>query len=186
MKNILILHGAGNDSQGNWFPWLKSEMEKKGYKAWCPDLPNTESPNLEEWLDTIFANKDWEFNEESVIVGHSAGATLILRILERIESKIDKAILVAASIDKGQYPEFFHYKESVTKNPYEWQKIKGSCNNFYFLASDNDPYDCGERHAKVMQENLGGETIIKEGQGHFNVEVSENYRQFPLLVELIG
>ena len=37
-----------------------------------------------------------------------------------------------------------------------------------------------------MQENLGGETIIKEGQGHFNVEVSENYRQFPLLVELIG
>lgn len=68
------------------------------------------------------------------LLSGTAGATLILRILERIESKIDKAIFVSP-IDKGQYPEFFHYKESVTKNPYEWQKIKGSCNNFYFLAS---------------------------------------------------
>ncbi len=187
MKNALILHGAGNNSQGNWFPWLKSELEKKGYKTWSPDLPNSDVPIQKEWLDTILNNKDWELNSESVIIGHSAGATLILRILEKLPEgvKIDKAILVAGPIDKGKFSEFFQYKEDLTKEPCDWEKIKVSCSRFVFVASDNDPYDCGERHAKVMHERLGGELIIKAGQGHFNLEVSEDYRQFPLILEFL-
>lgn len=94
MKNVLVLHGAGNNSKGNWFPWLKSELENKGYKAWCPDLPNPDTPVLKDWLEVIFSNKNWEFNKESIIVGHSSGATLILRILEKLPKniKINKAI----------------------------------------------------------------------------------------------
>lgn len=84
MKNVLILHGAGNNSKGNWFPWLKEEVEKKGNIAWVPDLPNSEHPDKKAWLDTIFLNKQWVFDSESIIVGHSAGATCILRVLEQL------------------------------------------------------------------------------------------------------
>src|SRR3989344_6496098 len=126
MKNALILHGAGNNSQGNWFPWLKNELEKKGYKVWSPDLPNSDVPIQKDWLSTIFFNKEWGFNKDSVMIGHSAGATLILRILERLpeDIKINKAILVACPIDKGKFPEFFQYKEDLTREPFNWGKIK--------------------------------------------------------------
>src|SRR3990167_7235550 len=103
MKNALILHGAGNNSQGNWFPWLKKELEKKGYKVWVPDLPNSDVPDVDSWLATIFANKDWKFNKESIIIGHSAGSTCILRLFEKLPSdiKINKAILVAGVVGLG-------------------------------------------------------------------------------------
>lgn len=187
MKNALLLHGAGNNSQGNWFPWLKAELEKKGYKVWSPDLPNSDTPVQEGWLEAIFSNKDWKFDHESVMFGHSAGATLILRVLEQLPEniKINKAVLVAGPIDKGKFPEYFQYKEDLTREPFNWIKIKSSCSNFVFIASDNDPYDCGERHAKEMSNKLGGELIIKQGQGHFNLEMGPEYKQFPLLLSLI-
>ncbi len=187
MKNALILHGAGNNSQGNWFPWLKSELEKKGYTVWSPNLPNSDVPIQKDWLDTISSNKNWEFNNDSIIIGHSAGATLILRILERLPEgvKINKAILVAGPIDKGKLPEFFQYKEGLTREPFNWGKIKKSSKNFYFIASDNDPYDCGKRHAKVMHGKLGGKLIVKQGEGHFNLEKSPSYKEFPLLLTFV-
>lgn len=187
MKNALILHGAANNHTGNWFPWLKERLEEKGYKVWSPDLPNDQRPIQKEWLETIFSNKDWQFNEESVIIGHSAGATLILRILDRLKDgeKINQAIFVACPIDKGQFPQFWQYKEDLTKDPFNWEKIKKSAKDFIFIASDNDPYDCGERHAKLMHQNLGGKLVIKKGQGHFNLEIGEQYRQFPELLDLV-
>lgn len=187
MKNALILHGAGNDHTGNWLPWLKDELEKKGYKVWSPDLPNSDVPNLRDWLETIFSNKDWNFDRESIIIGHSAGATFILRILEELPDnvKINKAVLVAGPANMGTIPDYFPYKREMVTPPFNWIKIKNSCEKFYFVHSDNDKYLCGEENGKFFQKNLGGELILKHGQGHFNLEVSPSYKKFPMLLEII-
>lgn len=186
MKNALILHGAGNNSSGNWFPWLKKELEEKGYKVWMPVLPNSETPVLKDWLKTIFKS-NWVFDKDSIIVGHSAGATLILRILKKLPKgiKINKAILVAGFIFLGKYPEYFKYKESILEAPFDFTKIKASSKDFYFIHSDNDPYDCGIENGKILQDNLGGELILIEGQGHFSLGSSEKYTSFPKLLDLI-
>ena len=172
MKNALILHGAGNNSQGNWFPWLKTELEKRNYKVWAPDLPNSDWPKLNDWLKIIFADKDWSFDEKSVIIGHSAGATLILRILEKLLEKvrIHKAILVAGPVEVGTKSEYRQYREDLVKESFDWEKILNACEHFYFILSDNDNYECGVEQGKIMQQHLGGELIVKPGQGHFNLE----------------
>jgi hypothetical protein len=187
MKNALILHGAGNNSQGNWFPWLKSKLEKRGYKVWSPDLPNSDEPNQELWLKTIFSNNKWQFNEESVVIGHSAGATLILRILEKLPqgAQIKKAVLVAGVVQLGTKPEFFPYKRSLVEKPFNWQKIKKSTRELYFIHSDNDPYLCGADQGNIMQEHLGGKLIVKPGEGHFNLEKGQQYKQFSLILDLL-
>lgn len=187
MKNVLILHGAGNNSSGNWFPWLKEQLEKKGMKVWCPNLPNADKPILTEWLSTIFDNKEWLFNSESTMVGHSSGATLILRILEKLSEgiKIDKAVLVAGPLDKGTIKEYQNLKEDLTKDIFNFEKIRKSCKEFYLVYSDDDPYDCGERHGKLLQQYLGGQLIVRKGEGHFNLEQGPQYKQFPLVMELV-
>jgi len=188
MKNALILHGASNNSQGNWFPWLKRELEKRGYKVWSPDLPNSNEPNKENWLKTIFSNSEWQFNEDSVIIGHSAGATLILRILEELPEgeKVKKAILVAGVVELGTKSELFQYKKSLVEKPFNWEKIKKSAKELCFVCSDNDPYQCGADQGKIMQKHLGGKLVIKSGEGHFNLEKGEEYKQFPFILELLG
>ena len=186
-KNALILHGAGNTSQGNRFPWLKKELEKKGYVVWSPDLPNSDVPKQDDWLHTIFSNTQWQFNEESVIIGHSAGAAVILRILEQLPDgvSINKAVLVAGPVELGTKSEYFPYKQSLVENPFNWDKIKKSAKHFYFIHSDNDPYQCGVDQGKIMQHYLGGELIVKPNQGHFNLEKGPEYKQFSFILELL-
>lgn len=187
MKNALILHGMANNHTGNWFPWLKKELEKQGYKVWVPDLPNADMPEKNAWLNTVFSNKEWVFDKDSVIIGHSAGSTLILRILEELPEnvKINKAVLVAGFTNLSTNPEWFSFRRSLAGEPFKWDKIKKSCEHFYFVCSDNDRYQCGVDQAKIMQEHLGGEVILKKGQDHFNLEKGPQYKKFPELLKLI-
>lgn len=185
MKNALILHGAANNSSGNWFPWLKKELENRDFKVWVPDLPNSGHPKQKEWLETVFSSEGWEFNPDSILIGHSTGATLILRILERLPKgvKVDKSILVAGPIDKGK--NFNQLKEGVTEGLFNWEKIRNSCKEFCLIYSDNDPYDCGLRHGEIIKEKVNGRLMIKKEEGHFNLEAGKKYKQFPLLLEYI-
>lgn len=188
MKTALILHGAGNNSKGNWFPWLKNKLEEKSFLVWAPDLPDSDFPDFEKWLAYIKTNKDWHFDSESIIIGHSTGATFILRLLEDLGEnvKINKAILVSGPVELGTKQEYFQYKRGMLKKPFNWEKIKNSCKNFYFIHSDNDKYECGVDQGKIMQGHLGGHLILKPGEGHFNLEQGYQYKQFPLLLEIIN
>lgn len=187
MKNSLILHGSGNNSQGNWFPWLRDELEKRGWEVWAPDLPNADYPDIDEWSDFVLASTEWEFNQESVIIGHSAGATLILGLLQRLPAnvKIDTAILVAGLAQFPSLPEVNELIKGLFKHPFDWEKIKTSCENFYFVHSGNDRYGCGIKQGKIMKSHLGGELILRSDEDHFNLETSSKYKQFPLILEIL-
>jgi len=184
MKNALILHGTGNDSSGNWFPWLKEELEKGGYKVWVPDLPENITPNIKRYNEFIFGNKDWEFNSESVIIGHSSGAVEILGLLQSLpeEVVINTAILVGSFLITPQDLDFEQFKGLY--EDFDFEKIKKHAKRLIFVHSDNDPY-CPLEGAKYLAQQTGGELIIKPSQGHFNLEVGPQYKQFPLILELL-
>lgn len=185
MKNALILHGAGNNSSGNWFPWLKKELESGGYRVWLPDLPNADHPKIEEWLNAV---KDWKLDDDSIIIGHSCGGTLILRILENLPlgQKIKKAILVAAPLDKGLVEKYWPLKEDLAKGTYDFNKIKNSSDEFVLIYSDNDPYDCGLRHGELIHSKVGGKLIIEKGEGHFNLDTGQKYKEFSEILEYLN
>lgn len=178
-KNALIIHGTGGNPDVFWIPWLAQELENIGYAVSRPQIPNPDNPALPEALAYVLEN--YEINEETVLVGHSSGATLILSILENIDVKIKKAILVA-----GFCRQLGDEKAPILQYSYDWSKIKSHANELYFINSDNDPWGCDESMGREMQEHTGGRLIVTH-DGHMGSDkYNQPYKEFPLLLELIN
>lgn len=178
MKNALILHGTGNDSSGNWFPWLKEKMEEMGYKVWVPDLPESNKPDLERYWNFI---KDFDFNNETVLIGHSSGAGMVFGILQKLP--IDKKIKLAISV-AGFYKDEGWNCQGLFSQIFDWEKIKKQAKNIKIIWSPTDPYISREQTDYLAKQLNINPTII-EKKGHFNLEGGNNFKQFPELIEVI-
>lgn len=180
MENAIILHGTADQNTDFWFPSLKGKLEEKGFEVWLPQLPNAKTPNLKDWLGFVLENG--KFSEDTVLIGHSAGAQLILSILENIQNPIKQAILVSG------YAKALRATPEDEKNEkdFSWEEIKGKSGQFIFINSDNDPWTCDDKQGRIMLDYLGGIQIILHGEGHMGSTMyGQPYKEFPLLVKLI-
>ncbi|MBP6921636.1 alpha/beta hydrolase, partial [Candidatus Gracilibacteria bacterium] len=116
------------------------------------------------------------FDSQTVLIGHSAGVPLILSILEHIDVKIARTVLVAG---------FFKGTDPILQDEYKWERIKDNAGDITIINSTDDPWGCDDRVGRALQEKIGGELIIRN-EGHFG---SGNYNQpyptFELLDEII-
>jgi predicted alpha/beta hydrolase family esterase len=179
MKNAIIFHGTGSSPNSHWTPWLKKELEANGFSVQTLQFPNTDNPSIEEWLP--FALKNFKFEKNTILIGHSAGSPLILSILENIDIQIKGAILVAgfSSPIKGGKAS------PILQEKYNWDKIKSNARKFTFINSDNDPWDANEKQGMEMNKHLGGKLIILH-EGHMGSNMfNQPYKEFPLLLKLI-
>ena len=138
--NFILLHGHGGSSNRNFFPWLKKELEKRGYKVSVTKLPNPDSPNIDEKVDYILKHE--KINEDTIILGHSLGGAVALQVLEKLDKPIKKLILVAGAIRKE----------------FNFDKIKKNVKDIIYLRDERDtviPKNAGE-----MAENLLGAKVI--------------------------
>lgn len=182
MKNALILHGTSDTSKGNWFWWLKTQLDQHGWQTYVPDLPHAEAPRIPTY-NKFLLNTDWDFNNESILIGHSSGAVAILGLLQALpdEVTVDTCYLVGAFKDDLGWKSL----AGLFETPFDFEKIKSKAKKFIFLHSDNDPY-CPLEHAQYLAKRLESELIIKPGQKHFSVGTAgEHYKQFPFLLSLI-
>ncbi len=180
MKNALILHGTNSNHSDNWFPWLKEELEKIGYKVWVPDLPHADKPNIRRYNDFIFSK--WKLDKDSIIIGHSSGAVAILGILQELSDSIiiNKAVLVAGFLDDLGWEPL----NELFLIPFDWQKIKKQAKKFILFHSDDDPY-VPLSHGQKLKELLNADLFVLKGQGHFSLEKDPQYKQFPQVLEKI-
>ncbi len=180
MKNATILHGTGETDQSFWFPYTKSELEKTGYTVSIPNLPNTDSPTITTQLPTALKE---QYNNDTILIGHSSGCALILSVLENITVQIKQAILVSGFA--RPYGKDKH-NDPILQDIYNWGKIKNNCKEFIFLNSDNDPWGCNDSEGRYMLDNLGGKLIIMKGEGHMGSNTfKQPYKEFPFLIKLI-
>jgi uncharacterized protein len=176
MKAV-IFHGWVSTSQDNWFPWLKKELEKKDFDVIAPDLPDSQYPKQEKWLP--IALKLTDYDEDTVLVGHSLGTCLIMRILENINKKV-KAIFLVSAFDKDlgiKEIETFFFK------PYDYEKIRKNAGKIYILNSDNDPY-IPLNIAEELSKKLKGNLTVFHNKNHLSAGTGDF--KFPELLEMIS
>lgn len=178
MKNASIFHGHGSTSKSFWHPWLRKQLEEQGYNVWLPDMPDTNLPELSKWLP--FALKNGTYNSDTVLIGHSCGVPLVFSILENIDVRIKKAILVA-----GFIKPLDDKPDPILQDSYNWEKIKNNCEKFIVINSDNDPWGCDDKMGELIADNVDGELIILH-DGHMGSDkFNQPYKEFPLLLKII-
>ena len=86
---------AGADIRGEgWFPWLKRELEERGFQVFIPHLPDSDKPRIEKWIPAL-ADAVGTADANTYFVGHSMGCQAIARYVETLDQKIGGAVFVA-------------------------------------------------------------------------------------------
>lgn len=182
MANILLLHGTDATPESNWFMWLKGALIGQGHKVWLPQLPGAEAPDVDVYTKFLLSNDSFSYDEQTIIVGHSSGSVEALYLLQYLPQKvvIKAEVLVSAFKDDLGWETL----KDLFKKPYDFELIKNHCQQFIYIHSEDDPYVPIDQ-AEFLAGKTNGKLIQFEGQGHFNTELSPEYKQFPKLLEII-
>ena len=182
LDRAIIIHCWDGTPNYCWYPWVKRELEARGFKVSVPAMPETGAPKLALWLPCL-ATSVGSPNENLYLIGHSAGCITILRYLETLKphQRVGGAVLVAGFTDDLGYKEMKKFFET----PIDFEKIKTkSKNGFVTINSDNDPY-VDLKYADIFKEKLGTQAIIKHAMGHFSgsVDNESSCTKLPEVIE---
>jgi len=168
VKRVFIVHGWRATPEESWFPWLKKELEGRGFEVYVPAMPDTNAPTINRWVSFLREQVGMP-DEETYFVGHSAGAQAILRYLETIDKKIGGAVFAAGfvyfNIDNLETEKEREVAKPWIKTPIDFSKIRNTTNNFVAIFSDNDPF-VEPKNAKIFKAELGARIVIEHNMGH--------------------
>ncbi|MCK4650281.1 class I tRNA ligase family protein, partial [Candidatus Pacearchaeota archaeon] len=188
--NVVLIHGSNEkdrekiargfpeQNERNWIPWTKKKLEEKGFVVKNPLMPKSWAPNYEDWKKEL---EKIDINEDSILVGTSAGGTFLTRWLGETDIKIKKLILVAPACrnkkkEKWESEEFYNF--DINKN------ILDKASEIVLIESSNDAESIKES-CKIYSEKLDLESIVLENGGHFIQKSVDEVLEFPELVEEI-
>jgi len=170
ISNCIIVHGSPSrdkrededyvpENNKHWIPWLRKNLEKRKINVETPLMPAPWRPDYNEW------KKEFEklsINENSILIGHSAGGAFLVRWLGETKKKIKKLILVSASKENSKTSK--RIKELCKFNI--GNKIKELVGEIIVFTSDDEP-SYRKENAAVYGEKLNGKLIMLKGKGHF-------------------
>lgn len=182
MKNAFIFHGTEGYPEENWFPWLKKELEKKGYKVFVPQFPSPPKipAKISEWFDVLKKYEQY-IDKDTVLIGHSLGGIFALRLLEKLQNPVKAAVFVGTPI--GVKPILNYERDSSFSGfSFDWKSISKKALHFEVFQSDNDPY-VSLGNGEDLAKNLNVKLNFVPNAGHFNTKAG--YTKFDLLLEKI-
>ena len=171
-KRVFIIHGWEGYPEEGWFPWLRRELEKRGFIVTVPAMPEPAKPQINRWVRHLSALVG-EPDENTYFVGHSIGCQAILRYLERLSGSrgVAGVVLVAAwtilSPPAYATPEDQEIARPWIQTPLDWDAIRSRAKWWTGIFSDNDDF-VPVQSAEIFRSKLGAEIITEHNKGHFS------------------
>jgi predicted alpha/beta hydrolase family esterase len=176
--DITIIHGSGGTPSGNWFPWLATELRKRGHSVIVPEFPRPEQQNLRSWME-CFDTHVKSLTETSVLIGHSTGVALSLNILQRQSTPIAAAFLVAGFVGPIGSEIYDPLNASFFEAELQWDRIQRNAGEVFVYAGDDDPYVPLPKSIELATL-LDSELVLVPKGGHLNYETG--YLKFDRLL----
>ena len=159
--HYIILHGTGCTPDDHWFPRLREILEAKWHTVSIPTFPHAEKPDRKTRRAFLMTN--YTLDENTILIWHSSGATVILSILESLEQPIAKAILVSGffvQLEKAGRASL------MLQDSYDREKIRANAPEIMLINSENDPRWCTDLQARLVAERLWARFVLATGMGH--------------------
>ena len=90
--HAILVHGWRGWPENAWFPWLRKELESRGWTVDAPTMPQPMTPERHAWVATLERTVQEAIQRgilppKITLVGHSLGCPTILQMLERHQGK---------------------------------------------------------------------------------------------------
>lgn len=154
--NFVLLHGYKGSPQKGFFPWLKKELERRGYAVIAPKMPKGENPNIREQIE--YVRKNIRFDANTVLLGHSLGAVVAMKAAESLSKPIRRLIL-AGGFTKPKFEDHPRPFERTFDWKFNFAKIKRNAPDIRILHDVNDKIVSLVR-ARELHSALGEEPIL--------------------------
>lgn len=182
MKTAYIFHDAFNDQFSDWYPWMKSELEKLGVITTVLQFPTPAAQSYESWR-AVMKNYLGTFDNETLFIGHGTGGAFALRLAEELSVKIRGMFLIASYAEPIGHVGYDRLNETFTNHDFQWNRILENIVSKRVIAGQDDPFvpfEITERLANNLHETP---VIIPDG-GHLN-RASGFSQAVPLLQVII-
>ena len=187
-KRVFIVHGWGGYPQYGWFGWLIKELEARGFVVWIPQLPDTNNPKIEPWVEAL-ANVVGLPDENTYFIGYSMGCQTIVRYLERLSDVgiVGGAVFVAGFFKRLTGLENEPNGNEIAKHwldtPLDLARARAHLSHSVAIFSDNDPYVPLDNQDD-FSIHLGSKIIIEHNKGHFS-EGLDGTRELPIVLNTL-
>lgn len=187
MKRVFIVHGWDGHPQEGWFPWLKTELEKRGFAVTVPAMPNPAKPTIAEWVPALAAAVG-KPDSQTYFVGHSMGVITVLKYLETLTDSVcvGGVVSVAGFLEK---PINISVEDDAIAEPWFTEKLSAQtrvrAGKVFAIFSPTDKWVRIE-NKKLFEEQFGAQTFIDDGKGdkgHFSG--SDGVTELPKVLELL-
>ncbi|MBI2989671.1 MAG: alpha/beta fold hydrolase [Candidatus Magasanikbacteria bacterium] len=177
-RNYILVHGYGGTGDSNFFSALKTELESEGHTVFCLTLPNTDEPRVDEQVAYILQHT--KIDRDSVLLGHSLGGAVIMKLLEQTNQQVAKVVFTDAFCK----PHFEDLKRKAVEESCDWnfdfEKIKSLADEFVMLVDDRYQ-TVSKKHSEFMRGVFDARLLVTHPkEWHFCAEfepsVSEHAR----------
>jgi hypothetical protein len=185
VQNVIFAHGKPSreryenpelpkSHEANWFPWAKAQLEERGIRADVPAMPAPYYP-IYPWWKIAFLQ--YPITSETGLVGFSAGAEFMLRLLSEDPSLTpERVVLVAPWTDRGRkYGDFSNFETD--------RGIGKRVGQLTIITSADDRSDILV-NAGLIQSQIPEAGIVQlKGYGHFMIGNNMTGPEFPELID---
>lgn len=179
MQRVILIHGnGGGTGTDNWFPWLKTELQKLGIECLNPTFPDHKLARAKYWLP--YLENELKADKNTIIIGHSSGAIAAMRYAQT--HQIYGSVLVGAYYTDLGYAE--EKQSGYFDKPWDWQAIREHQNWSIIFASTDDPY-IPINEPRYLRDSLKAEYHEFHDQQHFGEGGNKSKYEFPELLDAI-
>ncbi len=160
-KQLLFIQGAGEGAYEEDEKLVANLREKLGkqYEVWYPKMPDDDNAGYEAWKEQIAKNL-LDIEGEVILVGHSFGASMLLKYLseERLKSPVAGLFLIATPYWRSEDWQ----KEYALEEDFAKQLPKNLPIVFYHSRDDDIvPFE----HLGRYKEKLPQATFLEVDKG---------------------